>query len=93
MLEVFREKFYGWRYIEFSKLDKYIRQVLKETLMTKSIYISRPGSHINKRLANLVINEQLPIWDENDLRKYEKIYPISKAWIILKSEFDSPVPQ
>ena len=25
MLEVFCEKFHGWGYIEFSKLDKYIR--------------------------------------------------------------------
>ncbi|WP_375449258.1 hypothetical protein, partial [uncultured Nostoc sp.] len=78
---------------EFSRLDKYIRRVLKETFMTKGIYMGRPGGHVNQRLANLVIDEQLPIWDENDLRKYKKIYPTSKAWILLESEFDSPVPQ
>ncbi len=93
MLEIFCEEFYGWGYTEFSRLDKYIRQVLKETLITKGIYIDRPGGHINQRLANLVIDEQLPIWDKNDLRKYKKIYPTSKAWIFLEFEFNSPIPQ
>ena len=79
MLEVFREEFYGWGYTEFSRLDKYIRRVLKETFMTKGIYMGRPGGHVNQRLANLVTDEQLPIWDENDLRKYKKMYPTSKA--------------
>ena len=31
----------------FNRLDKYIRQIFKETLMTKSIYIGRPGGHVN----------------------------------------------
>ena len=47
--------------------------------MTKKIYISRPGGYVNQRLVNLVINEQLLIWDKNDLHKYKKIYPVSKA--------------
>ena len=93
MLEVFREEFQGWGYMEFSKLDRHIRGALKETFMAKGIYMGRPSDHVNQRLANLVIDEQLPIWDENDLRKYKKIYPTSKAWILLESEFDSPVPQ
>ena len=93
MLEIFCKEFYGLGYIEFSRLDQYIRQVLKETFMTKDIYLGRPGSHVNQRLANLIINEQLPIWDENDLRKYKKIYLMSKAWIFLESEFNFPVPQ
>ena len=78
ILEVFCEKFHGWGYIEFSMLDKYIRQVFKKTFMAKRIYMSRPSSHVNQRLANLVINEQLPIWDENNLRKRKKIYSSSK---------------
>ena len=93
ILEVFCEEFHGWGYIEFSKLDRNIRQVLKETFMAKGIYMGRPSGHVNQRLANLVIDEQLPIWDENDLRKYKKMYPTSKAWVLLESEFDSPVPQ
>ncbi len=93
MLEVFREEFYGWGYTEFNRLDKYIRRVLKETFMTKRIYMGRPGGHVNQRLANLIINEQLPIWDKNDLRKYKKMYPTSKVWVLLESEFDFPVPQ
>ena len=60
ILEVLREEFYGWGYTEFRRLDKYIRQILKETLMTKGIYMGRPGGHVNQCLANLVINEQLP---------------------------------
>ena len=47
--------------------------------MTKGIYMGRTGGHVNQRLANLVIDEQLPIWDKNDLRKYKKMYPTSKA--------------
>ena len=61
MLEVFREEFHGWGYTEFSRLDKYLRRVFKEIFMIKEIYIGRPGGHVNQRLANLVIDEQLPI--------------------------------
>ena len=57
MLEIFCEKFYGWGYTEFSKLDKYKRRVFNETLMTKGVYMGRPGGHANQRLASLVINE------------------------------------
>ena len=86
MLEVFREEFHGWGYTEFSRLDRNIRRVLKETFMAKGIYMGRPSGHVNQRLANLVIDEQLPIWDENDLRKYKKMYPTSKAWILEKEQ-------
>ena len=93
MLEVFCEEFYGWGYIEFSRLDRNIRRVLKETFMVKRIYMGKPSGHINQRLANLVINEQLPIWDKNNLRTYKKIYLTSKAWIFFESEFDFSVFQ
>ncbi len=53
--------------------------------------MGKPSGHVNQRLANLVIDEQLPAWDEKDLRKYKKMYPTSKAWILLES--DSPVLQ
>ena len=79
MLEVFREEFHGRGYTEFSRLDQYIRQILKETFMAKRIYMGKPSGHINQRLANLVINEQLPIWDKNNLCKYKKMYQTSKA--------------
>ena len=61
--------------------------------MAKEIYIGRLSDYINQRLANLVIDEQLPIWDKKDLRKYKKIYITSRAWVILESEFDSPIHQ
>ena len=93
MLEVFREEFHGWGYTKFSRLDRNIRRVLKKTFMAKGIYMDRPSGHVNQRLAKFVIDEQLPIWDKNNLRKYKKIYPTSKAWILLESEFDFPVPQ
>ena len=57
MLEVFRDEFYGWGYIEFSKLDQHIKEALKKTFMIKKIYVSTPNDHINQCLANLVINE------------------------------------
>lgn len=57
MLEVFYEEFYGWGYIEFSKLDQNVRQVFKKTFMTKRIYISRLNSHVNQYIANLIIDK------------------------------------
>ena len=41
MLEVFCGEFYRWGYTKFSRLDKYIKQVLKE------IFMGRPGGHVN----------------------------------------------
>lgn len=57
-------------------LDKYIKQVLIKIFMTKKIYISRPGGHINQYLANLILDEQLLIWNKNNLHKYKTIYLI-----------------
>ncbi len=93
MLEAFCAKFYEWQYTEFSKLDKYIRQVFKEIFMIKRIYMDKPSGHIYQYLANLVTNEQLLIWDKNDLRKYKKMYWTSKAWLLLEFKFDFPVSQ
>ena len=61
--------------------------------MAKKIYMGRLSGHINQRLVNLVINEQLPMWDKNNLRKYKKINLTSKVWIFLEFEFDSSVLQ
>lgn len=61
--------------------------------MTKEIYMSKLGDHVNQRLANLVINEQLLIWYKNNLCKYKKMYPTSKAWVLFESKFDSPILQ
>ena len=52
--------------------------------MAKRIYMGTANGHVNQRLANLIIDEQLPIWDKNDLRKYKMIYPTSKAWVLLE---------
>ena len=57
MLKVFCEKFHRWGNKEFSRLDKYITQVLKKSFMTKEIYMGRPSGHVNQRKANFVINE------------------------------------
>ena len=84
MLEVFRDEFQGWGYTESSKLDQHIRGALKETFMAKGIYMGTPNGHINQRLANLVIDEQLPAWDKNDLLHYKSMYPTSKAWLLLE---------
>ena len=93
MLEIFYKEFHKWGYIELSRLDKYIRQVFKKTFMTKKIYMSKPDCHINQYLASLVIDKQLSIWNKNNFRKYKKIYPASKAWVFLESEFDFHLPQ
>ena len=55
--------------------------------------MGRPGDHINQRLASLVIDKQFLIWNRNNFRKYRKIYPSSKAWVSLKSEFNSSISQ
>ncbi len=47
MLDVFHNKFHRWEYMEFSKLDWYIRGILKKTFMAKKIYIDTPNGYIN----------------------------------------------
>ena len=84
MLDVFRDEFYGWGYTEFSKMDRHIRDALKETFMAKGIYMGTPNGHVNQRLANLVIDEQLPTWDKNDLLHYKSMFSTSKAWLLLE---------
>ena len=84
MLEVVREEFYGWGYIEFSRLDQNIQRILKKTLMAKRIYMDRPSGHINQRLANLITDEQLLVWDKSKLLKYKSMYPKSKAWVLFE---------
>ncbi len=59
--------------------------------MVKEIYMGKTDGYVNQHLANLVIDEQLPTWDKNDLRKYKTIYPTSKTWLFL--DLDSPMPQ
>lgn len=48
------------------------------------------NGHINQYLANLIIHEQFLVEDKNNLRKYKKIYSMSKMQIFLK---DSPILQ
>ncbi len=91
MLEIFREEFHGWGYTEFSKLDRHIRRALKKTLMAKGIYLDKPSGSIKQRLANLIIDDQLLLWDLNDLQDCRKVYPTSKVWVFF--DFDSPIPQ
>ncbi len=93
ILEVFRDEFYGWGYIEFSKLDRHIRRALRKTLMAKGIYMGKSSGPVNQRLANLVIDEQLPVWDESELLKYKSMYPMSKAWILLELRHSHPSQQ
>lgn len=47
ILKVFYDKFYGWKYMKFSKLDQDIRNALKKTFMAKKIYIGSLNSYIN----------------------------------------------
>ena len=65
--------------MEFSKLNQHIRDTFKKTFIAKKIYIDTLNGHINQRLANLVINKQLSIWDKNNFFHHKSMYPISKA--------------
>lgn len=65
-------------------MDKYIREVFKETFIIKEIYMGRPSSYLNQHLANLIIDEQFPIWDKNGLLNYKSIYLILKVWLFLE---------
>ncbi len=47
MLEVFCDEFYRWGYIEFSKLDQYIKKAFKETFMAKKTYMGKLGDYVN----------------------------------------------
>ena len=84
MLEVFRDEFQGWKYTEFSRLDRHIRGALKEIFMAKGIYMGIPNGHVNQCLANLVIDEQLPTWNKNDLLHYKSKYSTSKVWLLFE---------
>lgn len=91
MLEVFYYEFHEYRYTEFSRLDQNIRRVLKKTFMAQRIYVSKPNSHVNQHLVNLVINKQLPIWNKNNFCNYKTIYLALKAWPPLElQEFFMP---
>ena len=61
--------------------------------MAKKIYTGRLRGHINQRFVNLVINQQLQIWDTNNFFKYKNMYLISKVWVLLEPEFDFPIPK
>lgn len=54
--------------------------------MVKKIYMGKSNGHVNQRLANRIIDKQLPTWDKTNLYKYIMIYPILKAWIFLESD-------
>ena len=87
MLKVFCNEFHRWGYMEFSRLDQYIRGALKETFIAKVIYMGTANSYINQGLSNLITDEQLPVWDETELLKYKLIYPTSKAWVLFKLQY------
>ena len=84
MLKVFRNEFHRWGYTEFNRLDRHIRSGLKETFMARRIYISIANGHVNQRLANLITDDQLPVWDKTELLEYKSIYPTSKVWVLLE---------
>lgn len=44
-------------YQKFSKMNKYIKQVLEQTFITKKIYISRLGGSINQYFSNFITNK------------------------------------
>lgn len=47
MLKDFYNEFYGWGYTGFKKLDQYIRQTFKKSLIAKEIYMGQLSSYIN----------------------------------------------
>lgn len=57
ILDIFYDKFYGYRYIEFSKLNEYIRKALKKKFMTIVIYVDIYNSCMDNCLVNLGINK------------------------------------
>lgn len=61
ILESFQDEFPRGGYTKFGKLDLHIREAFKKTFMARGIYMGKHINHINKRLANFVINEQILI--------------------------------
>ncbi len=61
--------------------------------MAKGIYMGTVNGHVNQRLANLITDEQLPVWDETELLEYKSMYPTSKAWILLELRHFHPSQQ
>ncbi len=61
-----------------------LEALLKKLLWPKRIYMGTLNGHVNQRLANLVIDEQLPTWNKNDLFHYKSMYLTLKAWLLLE---------
>lgn len=59
MLEVLYDEFHGCEYIKFSKIDQYIRKILKKHFINKKICINIIYTNKNQHLANFIIDEQL----------------------------------
>lgn len=57
MLKTFTKEFYESRYINFSRLNKFIRQVFNKLFRIKNIYMDRFSGNINSFLASFVINQ------------------------------------
>lgn len=47
MLKLCYKKFHEWQYTEFSILNQHIKQILKQTLIVKKIYINKFNGYIN----------------------------------------------
>lgn len=90
ILKVYYKKFYEQQYIKFGKLNQHIRQILKQTLIAKEIYIGKSSGYINQVLAKLIINNQFLPWDPNNLYNYKKVYLILKIWLFF--DFNSIIP-
>ena len=65
--------------MEFRKLNWHIKDAIKKMFMVKDYYMVTTNNHINQRLANLINNDQLLIWNKTQLLKYKSIYLTSKA--------------
>lgn len=47
MLKFFYNEFYEWGYIKFNRLNRYIRNIFKETFIAKKIYMGIVNNYIN----------------------------------------------
>src|ERR1700694_4499450 len=76
----FQEDFENWTSEQFGRLNSDYRRALRKLLTSRGIYLGKQHSRINQRLEALVNEENLPIWDEGELKTHKSLHPDTLAY-------------
>jgi hypothetical protein len=76
LLSAFCEDFEDWNETMFTTVPSEYRRILKTALRYGGVYTGRNNGNMGKQLAELLRNQDLPKWDDNELT-IQKISPDS----------------